>query len=435
MRLIAIVCALAAFLKIAESGEPGPIMVSTAKVERRDVVRWIKLPGNVEADAEITLYAKISGFLKDFKVDVGDSVKPGDVIGRLDAPEYEQDVKLAEAQLAAAQADLQAAIAQLARVELRGSELDAREVILEAEVVKARAEADRSRLQYDRIQKLVAGNAATEQERENQEYTWKAWEGALKVAEGRFRALKPDRDLWKKDVDVSKASEDAAKSKVGIAQATLSRARVWQAYLELKIPQIGSRTDAHAVVTRRFVSNGDLVPGGSGARSGIQPIVTLAVIDPVRVVVEVPESDTVGVDSGNAVQVSLHALPKDKPVSGKVSRTCRALAPSTRTLRAEIDLPNPNGRIKPGMMTSVELAAEIHPATMALPAACLQSDKQGSWVFTIESGKAKKIPVETGFKDHGWIEIKAGPVSENTVVIAESGTAISDGTPVEIKQP
>src|SRR4051812_21871848 len=76
-----------------------PVPVTIVKPARRDMVRWIKLPGSVEADAEVTLYAKVSGFMKDLKVDAGDKIKPGDVIGRLDAPEYDQEVKLAEAQL------------------------------------------------------------------------------------------------------------------------------------------------------------------------------------------------------------------------------------------------------------------------------------------------------------------------------------------------
>ena len=170
----------------------------------RDIVRWVRLPASVEPDAEVTLYAKVSGFLKDFNVDVGDRVKPGQVIGKLDAPELEQDVKYEEAQVVAAQGEYLKAQAELDRIQLRGDEIDARQKVLEAELLKAKADADRIHKQYNRTKKLFENDAATEQDKEYQEDTCAEQDALVKESLSKIDALKPDRDVWAKDLVTGK---------------------------------------------------------------------------------------------------------------------------------------------------------------------------------------------------------------------------------------
>jgi multidrug efflux pump subunit AcrA (membrane-fusion protein) len=254
---------LAGETKVASAAENGAEArpVTVTKPSRRDINRWIKLPASVEADAEVTLYAKVSGVLKDFNVDVGDRVKPGQLIGKLDAPELEQDVKYQEAQLAASQGEYQKAQAELERVQLRGDEIDAKQKILEAELLKVKADDNRIHKQYDRTAKLFANNAATELEKDFQEDTCAEQDAVVKECQGKIGALKPDRDVWAKELVTGKASVEAARGRVGIAQAALDRARVWLAYTEIRVPQIGTHVGATAVIGKRYVNNGDLIAG------------------------------------------------------------------------------------------------------------------------------------------------------------------------------
>jgi RND family efflux transporter MFP subunit len=414
------------------AADAAPISVSIIKPEKRDVSRWLRLPGSVEADAEVTLYAKVSGYLKDFNSDVGDVVKPGQLIGRLDAPELEQDVKMAEAQLASAQSELEAANTQLERTKLRKEDIDAKEAVLGAELEKANAEATRIKIECARTEKLFSTNAATEQERDNNQYWCQTQVAAAKAAQNRIEALKPERALWQKDVDVSKAAVESARKKVALAEAALGRARVWFGYTDLTVPQLGVHVGASAVITKRFVSNGDLVPGGTGARSGIQPIVTLQVMDPVRVVADVPESDSVCIQPGSGMLIAFHAHPGEKPVSAKVTRTSNSLWATTRTMRIEVDLPNQDGRIKPGMMSNLEISLDCHKTVWAVPSSAVVTDKQGAAVFVAEGGKAKRMPLKTGFQDHGWTEVIDPGISEATPIVKDA-QAVSDGAVIEIK--
>lgn len=424
--------ALIATFSHAESVAP---KVSLVQPQRRDLMKWIKLPATVEADAEVMLYAKVSGFLKDFTVDVGDLVKPGQLIGKLDAPELEQDVLLAEAQHAAAEADLQAAKVQLERVGVREQEINSRQKELEAELLKAKAEADRARREYERTQRLFSGEAATDREREHQEFSAKMLDAAVKVAESRLASLGPERELWKKDVEAAKSALEAARSKSAVARAAVERARVWLAYTEIKVPPIGTHAGSAATITKRFVTNGDLITGGAGARTGLQPMVTLTVTDPVRVITEVPENESVHLTAGTSARIGIRALPGEKALSGRVARTGGTLSSSSRTLRVEIDLPNAGGRAKPGMMAEVELATDVKKAVLAVPATCVLRENQAASVFTIESGKAKKVAIKTGLVDSGWVEILDPTLTENTPLIAEVGPALTDGTPVVLQQP
>lgn len=417
----------------AWSADAPPTAVSLLKPERRDVTRWIRLPATVAADAEVTMYAKVSGFLKDFKVDIGDQVRPGQVIGALDAPEYEQDVKLAEAQWASAQADVATAQAQLASEELHGKELEAKQRTLQAELAKAKATALRAQKEFERVTKLATREAATERERENQELSAQVSEADVEVAQSQLGALTPERELWKKSVDAKRAALEAAKAKAAIAKATLERARIWNNYTTLTVPAIGAHSESALVVTKRFVSNGDLVTGGVGPRTGLQPILTLDSTDPVRIIADVPAHESAFVKPGTVAIIALGA-GAEKPVAAKVSRTAHVLASDARTLRVEVDAPNPDGRIRPGMMVDVELALETHKAALAVPAASVLIEKKGPSVFTAAAGKAKAIPVATGFQDHGFIEVIEPSLSTSSMLIqnVQAGNII-DGAPVEIK--
>lgn len=409
------------------------VSVSVAKPSRRDVTHWLSLPAFVEADAEITLTARISGLLKGFSCDVGDRVKPGQVIGHLDAPELEQDVKLAEAQLQSAQGEYQKAVAQLERERARSQQLDAQEFIFKAEVEKAKADAAGSHNQCERTEKLFAKDAATAQERDAQQFSCQAKDAAVSVAEKKLESLKAERDVYLRDLSIAEASADVAKGRAQVAQATLERARVLWSYTDIKIPQIGTHEGSEAIVTRRFVSNGDLISGGLTSKTGAQQIVTLQVVNPVRVVADVPQGDAAGLEAGSATRVIFSDV-KAEPIECRVARTSNSLATTSRTLRIEIDLPNPGNVFRPGMMANVELGTETHKGVLAIPAECVLSDRHQAAVFTVEGHTAKKISVNLGLRGARWIEVLTPAITENTLLIKDLSDGIGDGAAVDVKQ-
>jgi multidrug efflux pump subunit AcrA (membrane-fusion protein) len=113
-------------------------------------------------------------------------------------------------------------------------------------------------------------------------------------------------------------------------------------------------------VTRRSVNPGDLVQAATASRTA--PLFTCQQVDTVRVFCDVPEAAAASVREGTPADVALVGLP-GQTVRGAVGRVSGSLDPRTRTMRVEIDLPNPDGRLRPGMYAQVTLNPAQQPAT------------------------------------------------------------------------
>jgi len=121
------------------------------------------------------------------------------------------------------------------------------------------------------------------------------------------------------------------------------------------------------VVTRRLVNPGDLVQAATSTRTA--PLFTLQKLDMVRVFADVPEASVAGIRPGLPADVKLYG-PAGVTVHGTVTRIATALDPATRTMRVEIDLPNPGEKLLPGMYAQVTLGPEpqrVDPAKVAKP--------------------------------------------------------------------
>src|SRR5206468_1587182 len=125
------------------------------------------------------------------------------------------------------------------------------------------------------------------------------------------------------------------------------------------------------VVTRRHVNTGDFIqPAGAGARGA--PLFVVSQTDPVRVFVNVPGADAAWVHDGDPVSLRLLGAGGEL-FRGQVTPNARSLDPQSRTLRTEIDLPNPRGRLLPGMYVQATITVQ-HPDVWTLPAGAVVTD-------------------------------------------------------------
>jgi multidrug efflux pump subunit AcrA (membrane-fusion protein) len=212
-----------------------------------------------------------------------------------------------------------------------------------------------------------------------------------------------DSALSKAKVDVTVAEAD-----LSVAESDANYAKAWVGYLTLTAPYNG-------VVVARNANTGDFVmpvlgdptamqraphlaPGGTAA-----PIYVLDRLDIVRIFVDIPEADAEYVDVGTKANVLVRAY-RDQPIPGTVTRTAWALNVKSRTLRAEIDLTNPESRLLPGMYAYAEMLIE-RPGVRALPVEALshRGDKDYYWAY--ENGKALRTEIQTGVSDGQWIEV------------------------------
>jgi membrane fusion protein (multidrug efflux system) len=148
----------------------------------------------------------------------------------------------------------------------------------------------------------------------------------------------------------------------------------------------------------------------------------------VRVQVFVPEPEVPFIRNGVPVQMKVEEL-RGKTFQGSVTRFSHALDEATKTMLAEIELPNPTGDLRPGMYASVQLEVERKSGALLVPVQALLVEKAGTSVFTVADGKAKKTPVQIGFNDGANAEIAAG-VAPDQAVILLGKQSLNDGQPV-----
>jgi len=367
--------------------------VRTVKPARKTVRHPIEQPGfNIEAYQETPLYAKVTGYARESNIDIGDSVHRGQVLAELDVPEMEVELKQKEAAVRQANAQVQQT---------------------RAAVLTAQAQVERAKSQSERLARIGQGGVL---DRES-------------VEEARLGYQAAQANLEKARADVA-----VAETQVEGAKANRDYARTMLQYTQVRAPFGG-------VVTQRNVNTGDFVqPAASGAKG--RPLFVVDQIDPVRVFVNVPGADASWVHNGDPVSLRLHGAGGEL-FKGRVTRNARSLDPQTRTLRTEIDMPNPGHKLLPGMYVQATILVE-HANVWTLPAAAVMTEGDQTFCYRVENGKAIRTGLQVGLSGGGLVEVlkrqsRAGSpgreeqweeITGQEEVVAGDLDALSDGQPV-----
>jgi membrane fusion protein (multidrug efflux system) len=221
---------------------------------------------------------------------------------------------------------------------------------------------------------------------------------------------------------VTQKALSEAKSRLDAALAQQAEAEAQMAYATIEAPFDG-------LVTARSIDPGDMVYQASSPKGSGQPLLRVAQVDVIRVKTYVPERDSVWADVGDAATVAFEALP-GRTFAGKVTRLSGVLDPMTRTMLVEIDLPNADGRIRPGFYGHTEITLERRTGALSLPTSAVRVDGGNAYVFVVANGdKVQRTAVALGLQDAGWTEIASGLTGSERVV-ANAVTGLNDGASV-----
>lgn len=209
---------------------------------------------------------------------------------------------------------------------------------------------------------------------------------------------------------------DQARGKYEIARASLQQSETMLGYANIVAPFAG-------VITQRFVDPGALIPAGGGA-----PVVTLMDFSSVRLQIAVPEQEAALVRAGQDVTVSSEDLAGTK-FAAKITRFAYALDPATRTMQAEVVLPNPQAALRPGMLAAAKIGIQTHDKALLVPVAAIVTDKSGTYVWAHAGGQASKRMVKTAFTDGVNTEISEG-LQEGDAVIVVGKATLKEGQAV-----
>jgi membrane fusion protein (multidrug efflux system) len=206
-------------------------------------------------------------------------------------------------------------------------------------------------------------------------------------------------------------------------------ARQAQAEAELEYTTIEAPFDG--TVTLRTIDPGDMVYQASSPKGKTEPLLRVARVDVIRVKTYVPELDSIWADVGDAATLTFEALP-GRVFTSKIARVSGALDPATRTMLVEIDLPNADGALRPGLYGKARIALERHEHALVLPSSAVRIGDGGAQVFVVAGDAARRKSVTLGLVDSQWSEITGG-LDESDRVVADAATAnLADGAQVRV---
>ena len=218
---------------------------------------------------------------------------------------------------------------------------------------------------------------------------------------------------------------DDAKAKFDVARANQERNETLLSFTKITAPFSG-------VITKRMVDPGAFIPAAtSGSAAQTAALLTLMDFDTVRVQVAIPEPEVPFVKEGLPARVTVEEL-NGKTFDATITRYSNALDDSTKTMLAEIEVPNKNHELRPGMYATAVISVEQKDNALLIPADALIVEKIRKSVFTVVDNKAKKVPVKVGFSDEKAVEILDGlPPDKPVITVGKQN--LNDGQPVTVK--
>jgi HlyD family secretion protein len=404
----AAVVAIGAIVAVSiTSSRKGGVEVKTEKVEKRDLTAIVTASGKIQPKKKVDISADVMGRVIQLAVDEGDLVREGDLLLRIDPTQYEAVVARGEASL------------QQARSQL----------------VQSEAALDQARRAFERAKQLHASGSDLLSEE------------ALEDARTRY--------------DVQKASHEAARHGVAVAQAALEDARTNLAKTVIRAPMTGK-------IVRKNIEQGETAVIGTMNNPG-SLLLTIADLPEMEAVVTVNETDVPSIKLGDPATLEVDAFPGVK-LNGKVTRIGNSAIQSTISSEAvdfevRIGIDSPPDNLRPDLSTTADIVTAERKGVLTVPIIALtvkevskekttgssegmkvedpkakaraertkrQQEQEG--VFVVAKEKAKFQPVKVGIAGDNYFEVVSGVALGDEIV---SGTyqairSLKDGDRIRI---
>ena len=348
------------------------VTVGVTSVVKKTLSRQITLSSELVPFQEIDVYAKESGYVQKLDVDYGTHVKTGQVMARLEIPEL-------QAQLVQDQAEIKNAVNQVSRAQ--------------HELQRYGAQYDALHLEFTRLNQVFQTQPGIVAQQE------------VDDAQGKDLAAASQ-------VDAGKAALEGAESQQAAAQAKLAHDQTLFDYSKITAPFSG-------VVTERYANLGTLVQAGTNSSTQAMPIVRLSQDDLFRLVIPIPESYVRYIRIGDPVNVHVPSLNQDFP--GKVARFSVDVRADTRTMHTEVDVPNPQRVMMPGLYAEAEVGLDQKDNVPTVPLQAISHHGDKTTVFVVNrDGKLEDRTVQVGLQTASDAEILSGLNEGEQVVVSDN---------------
>jgi RND family efflux transporter MFP subunit len=306
------------------------------------------------------------------------------VLATLEIPELADEVEQADAGVAASDAEVTRA---------------------EAEVARAGSAHDVAHLAAARLTSVSKAQPGLVAQQEIDEAT-----GRDKVAEAQLAT--------------ANAALAASRQQVAVARANQARTHALFNYASITAPFAG-------VITKRYADKGTMIQAGTSSTTQALPLVRLAEDDRLRLVIPVPESAVSHIRVGGAVDVRVPSL--NRSFSGSISRFADQVDPATRTMHAEVNVPNQTGTLVPGLYALASIVLDQIPNALTVPAQALDRTDAGVSVLRVgASGVLERRAIRLGLETVDAAEVTSG-LSEGDLVVVGTRSQLRPGETVQPK--
>ncbi|HTS27982.1 MAG TPA: efflux RND transporter periplasmic adaptor subunit [Bryobacteraceae bacterium] len=370
--------------------------VAVATVKAEDLSRALVLTAEFRPFQEVDVMAKVAGYIKQINVDVGDRVKEGELLATLEIPEMKDDLNRANAAVDRSSADVTHA---------------------EDEVRRAESAHNIAHLSFQRLSAVSEKKPGLIAQQEIDEAQSKDLEAEAQVS-------------------AAKSALAAAREQVHVNKSDVEKVHTLMDYTRVTAPFTG-------VVTKRYADTGSMIQAGTASQTQAKPVVRLSQNSLLRLILPVPESAVPTVHIGQQVEVHVPSLNRSFP--GKVARFADKLALDTRTMDTEVDVPNPDLILIPGMYAEVNLTLIRRNRVLAVPVTAVDVSSEEAGEATPGKASAKgQVMVITpnhrvevrqillGLETANHVEVLSG-LNEGDMVVIGGRTGLQPGQEVRPK--
>jgi RND family efflux transporter MFP subunit len=368
----------------ARSRDAAAKSVAVSPVHKNSVRRSVDVVGTLAAVDQVTISSEADGRVREVLADLGDRVKAGQVLIRLDNEKQQYTFQQQKAAYARALAQYGATDAD-----------HLPEIEQTPDVKRATADLDQATQNFDRASELFKRTLIPQQ--------------ALDDARSALQARKAQHESARQNARNLQASIQASQATMNLADR------------QLRDTDIRAPFDGY--VEKRLVNLGELVKSQ-------MPVMAVVRLDPLKVVAEIPEKMAPWISDGRPVELHVDAF-RDRTFTGKVTRISPAVNTGTRAFPFEALVPNPDAVLKPGTFARVHVESGKVDDVLTLPYAALQYRYGVNRVFVVNGDRLAMRELQVGERLGDRIEIVSGVKEGEQIAVTDVDT-LADGALVSI---
>jgi RND family efflux transporter MFP subunit len=359
-----------------------PAAVSLA--QKQSLSNAVTLSGEFRPFQEVDVHAKVAGYIRVIRVDVGDHVRQGQIMAVLEVPELKAELQGSDAAVRRSKDAVRRAKSDLQR---------------------AQSVHDAAHLNFSRLKDASATRPGIIAQQE------------LDDAEAKDKGAEAQ-------VSADEAAQSEADNQLDVAVASQKQYSAMADYTNIIAPFNG-------VVTKRYADTGALVQAGTASSTQAMPVVRVAETDVLRLILPVPESAVPQVHLGSTVQVRVPAL--NRTFEGKVARFADAVDEETRTMHTEVDVKNTNRSLVQGMYAEISLVLNHKDAALTVPLQAVVRNGSEATVLVVNAqNRLEERRIQLGLEGNDRVEVLSG-LKEGDRVLIGSRSEFRVGDQVEPK--